>query len=496
MSKYNSYIVCFMICLISVFVMTIDFFNQNTYNYPHYNYQIYLDGEKLGLVNSKDELYNLINKEQKSIKEKYNVNRVFPPKGFKMVKVNSYNEKLSSINDIYNKIKEEKQFTIKGYTIVVRADENAEPIYIYVLDKDIFESSVKKIIATFITEERFKQYMDNTQPEIVDTGYIIQKMYFKDKITIKESYISVNERIFTDEIELTNYLLFSDDNNSKEYIVKQGDTVESIAYANQLNTGELLIANSNLRGEDTLLAIGQKLNVALINPILTLIYEELVVSDVEQVYQTDYIDDNTQYVGYKELKTPGEKGINRITSLVQFINGAQNEGGAIEKQEVIKPVQNEVIIRGTKANSVITGRYIDTGAAWGWPTNQPSMITSEYGYRWGALHDGMDISGTGRNSPIYASLDGEVVSAGYGGMVGWAAGYNVVLRHDNGYYTVYAHMVKDSIIVKVGDWVTRGQRLGGMGMTGTATGVHLHFGVFYGEPYHGGYSINPRMLWK
>ncbi|MGN1338617.1 MAG: peptidoglycan DD-metalloendopeptidase family protein [Candidatus Coprovivens sp.] len=470
------------------------------FNVAKYNYQVYLDGEKVGIINSKDDLYSLINKEQGEIKNEYNVDQVYPPKGFQIIKTKSYNDDLTTVEDVYNSIKEEKQFTIKGYTITIKSQtEGVEPIYIYVLDEEVFNKAINNVVETFIGQERYQQYKDNTQPEIVDTGYIIDNMYFQQTITIKESYISVDEKIYTDVNSLTKYLLFGDNNNQIEYTVKQGDTIENIAFANQLNTSELLIANDKLSSEDTLLAIGDTLNVALINPVLSLLYEEIVVADVETQYNTIYEEDSTQYVGYVSTRQNGIKGIDRVTYRAQFINGEQNQGAVPLGNQTIKEAQNEIIVKGTKkyvsqGGGGITGVQIDTGKKWGWPTNQPYLITSEYGYRWGTLHDGMDISGTGYGSPIYASLDGVVVSAQYGGMVGSSAGKNVVIEHNNGYYTVYAHM--SDIYVSVGQVVSRGQKVGAMGRTGVATGTHLHFGVFYGKPYNGGYSINPRKLWK
>ena len=106
----------------------------------------------------------------------------------------------------------------------------------------------------------------------------------------------------------------------------------------------------------------------------------------------------------------------------------------------------------------------------------------------------MDISGTGYGSPIYAVLDGEVYQSQWGGVVGNSAGYNVVIKHANGYYTVYAHCSK--LYVKKGQKVTRRQKIAAMGASGTVTGTHLHFGVFTGVPYNGGKSIDPRKLWS
>ena len=211
-------------------------------------------------------------------------------------------------------------------------------------------------------------------------------------------------------------------------------------------------------------------------------------------------EDPTQYTNYNVVTQVGSKGINRVTKRVQFTNGEQNQGVAfIGDPVVIVPAVDQITVKGTKKYTVHsnagTGSYIDTGQIWGWPTNQPSVITSHYGWRWGTLHDGLDISGTGYGSPIYAILDGEVVSAQYGGMVGSSAGYNVVIRHDNGYYSVYAHM-SGMPPVRVGQWVTRGQRIGSMGRSGVATGTHLHLGLFYGKPYNGGYSVNPMRLYQ
>ena len=500
MNNKKGIIVCSIFSILLTILITINFLIVEDYDKAYYIYQVYLDGEKIGLIDSKDELYSLINEEQVEIKDEYKVDQVYPPKGFQIVKTHTYDENMTSVEKVYDSIKEEKEFTIKGYSITIRSnEEDVEPSYIYVLDKTIFETAINNVVETFIGVERYKQYKDNTQPEIVDTGFIIENMYFKDNITIKESYISVEEKIYTDVNDLTKYLLFGDNNDVKEYTVVQGDTIESIAYQNKLNTSELLIANEDLKSEDTLLAIGQKLNVALINPVLNLVYEELVVQDVEQMYQTEYVEDSSKYTDYRETKQKGVKGINRVTSRVQFINGEQNQGGSfVGNPQVIRAPQNEIIVKGTKkydtGGGAITGIPIETGGTWGWPTNYPYLITSHYGYRWGTLHDGLDISGTGFNSPIYASLGGVVVSSQYGGMVGSSAGKNVVIQHANGYYTVYAHC--NNLYVKVGQTVSRGQKIASMGKTGIATGTHLHFGVFYGKPYNGGRPINPLRLWN
>ena len=110
------------------------------------------------------------------------------------------------------------------------------------------------------------------------------------------------------------------------------------------------------------------------------------------------------------------------------------------------------------------------------------------------MHTAIDISGTGRGSPIYSASDGVVVRAETGTGSFWSLGKVVIIKHANNYYTEYAHM--DSINVKVGQTVSKGTKIGTMGDTGRSTGVHLHFAVSVGEPYKGGQFFDPLKLYK
>ena len=502
---------CLVTILIGTFVLSTGYMSEESFAIPKSIYQVYLDGEKIGLVESKEELYTLINKEQKTIKKDYNVDQVYPPKGFKIIRQTTYAEELNTVEEVYETLKEKKQFTIKGYAITVKGSlEGVEPQYVYVIDQKVFEKALSNVVITFIGDDRYEQYLKSSQPEVLSTGMIIEDMYFDETITIKESYISVDEKIYTDSNELTKYLLFGTNTNYKEYSVKQGDTIENIAEANGINSSALLMVNENLETEDTLLAIGQKLNVAAITPMLSLVYDAIVTEDQEVMYGTTYENDSTMYTGKTKVKTKGVKGIDRVTSAVRIINGQRSENATKLNVETIKSAQNEVILKGTKKYPVSIGPQNPqpiTGT-WAWPTNKGYVITSGYGYRllWGKwdFHDGLDISGTGKGSPIYAVNDGVVFCSGYDISKGnqkcgtVTGGQVVIIDHQNGYYTMYAHMVKGSQRVKTGDRVTRGQVIGGMGATGQVTGVHLHFGVTTGAPPHrnGAKFINPWKLYK
>lgn len=96
-------------------------------------------------------------------------------------------------------------------------------------------------------------------------------------------------------------------------------------------------------------------------------------------------------------------------------------------------------------------------------------------------HNGVDLASYGgKHIPIVAAAAGKVIVSKSSG---WNGGYGqyIVIQHNNGEQTLYAHLSKN--IAGVGDWVTQGEQIGVMGETGEATGVHVHFEV------HGG--VNP-----
>lgn len=109
-----------------------------------------------------------------------------------------------------------------------------------------------------------------------------------------------------------------------------------------------------------------------------------------------------------------------------------------------------------------------------------TMITSNFGKRWGRNHNGVDIKAY-LGDTIRAAFDGKVRVVKYD-----KNGYGkvIVIRHYNGLETIYGHLSKQ--IVKVNDEVKVGQAIGLAGNTGRSTGTHLHF-----ETRFCGVAINP-----
>jgi len=139
-----------------------------------------------------------------------------------------------------------------------------------------------------------------------------------------------------------------------------------------------------------------------------------------------------------------------------------------------------------RANAILTAmdeinlyRIAAEKAPFSTPVKATYRLTSNFGPRWGRLHAGVDLAGP-IGTPIYATADGVVSFAGR------ATGYGRLIKITNafGVETRFAHL--NSIDVRVGQRVSRGEKIGGMGNSGLSTGSHLHY-----EVRDNGNPVNP-----
>ena len=493
-------------------------------------YKVYIDGKMIGTLASKDDFDDYINNNEEVIKEKYGVDKVYVPNGVIVKKVITYDNKVDSNEDVYEKIVNLKQFTIKGTIITIKKsdeefatgsvknelfeiggnsleddvnDSDDNNIYIYVVDKDIFDEAIVKLIKSFVDEEEYNKYINSGQAQIVDVGSVIKDIDIYEDIVYRKGYISIDEDIFTNTEDLAKYLLYGTLDSQETYKVKEGDTVESIANNNKLNVQEFLLANPSFKSENTLLYEGQEVNVGLIDPLLNIVVEVNRVLDEERDFGVDTRYDENELQNVQYVAQEGEKGLYRVNREYQYISGqlaATQTLGSVE----LKPVINKIIVKGKKEVP-----HIADLSYWAWPTENGYTITTYFGYRWGSMHAAIDISGVGWGSAIYAANNGTVVdtkggcSPGYASCNGRRGNYIVINHNNNNYYTEYMHL--SSILVSVGDVVSRGQKIGTMGNTGevyptpssgcTYCGTHLHFAAYRGMPHIGGVPFDPLTLY-
>ena len=134
----------------------------------------------------------------------------------------------------------------------------------------------------------------------------------------------------------------------------------------------------------------------------------------------------------------------------------------------------------TKSHDMLQLGSIDSDS-YIWPTK--GVFTSGFGWRWGRMHQGIDIANK-VGTPVFAAKDGIVTYAGWRG----AYGYLVEIAHGGGSTTRYAH--NNQILVRSGQFIPQGATISKMGSTGRSTGPHLHFEI----RKKGGLAMNPVTL--
>ena len=134
----------------------------------------------------------------------------------------------------------------------------------------------------------------------------------------------------------------------------------------------------------------------------------------------------------------------------------------------------------TRSNGMLHLGSIDSDS-YIWPTK--GVFTSGFGWRWGRMHQGIDIANK-VGTPVFAAKDGIVTYAGWRG----AYGYLVEIAHGGGSTTRYAH--NNQILVRSGQFIPQGATISKMGSTGRSTGPHLHFEI----RKKGGLAMNPVTL--
>lgn len=174
---------------------------------------------------------------------------------------------------------------------------------------------------------------------------------------------------------------------------------------------------------------------------------------------------------------------------------ADEEADKAAVEKAIKDKQAELdryAQSGSASNS-----FINSKSGFMWPVPYTRNVTSGYGYRWGTLHKGIDISAGGiYGKPVVAITDGVIESTynscGHKSVTpdcrcgsGW--GNHVKIDHGviNGtwYRAVYAHFDYVAPGITAGTKVKQGQVIGYVGTTGWSTGYHLHFSLLKGYSY-------------
>lgn len=435
-----------------------------------------------------EKLYNLNELEIEEMKQYISnndiymhVEDVYTPNGIEIKRVYTYDDNILTASEAYRKIISKKAFSIAGYKFTIKSNnEEIKDIVLYTLDTQVFSDAVEDLITIFVDEKDYEKYKNDTQASITTTGTLIEKIYIDEDITYKATNVPVDEKIYTDSNNLSAYLLYGDTYTERFVTVKPGDSIESIANENQISVQEFLIFNNRYNSRDNLLVPNTEVKISTVDPKIQVVVEYYEVVDKETSYSTDEKYDENLTQGSVVVTQEGKNGLERVSQNVKSVNGNIAYVDPVEKA-VIQNSIPQIISIGTKFIP-----NIGSTASWEWPTNQGYTFSSYYGYRLsvfgeGNFHSGLDIAGTGYGSPVYAANNGTIhVLKDLGG---YSYGKHIIINHNNGYYTVYAHMSSFASNLSVGSTVSRGQVIGYVGSSGWATGPHLHYEIRTCEKY-------------
>jgi murein DD-endopeptidase MepM/ murein hydrolase activator NlpD len=180
----------------------------------------------------------------------------------------------------------------------------------------------------------------------------------------------------------------------------------------------------------------------------------------------------TQAVRDELVGARNDLSASKQQKLVDLSTLTESERAAAEEIDALQAASARIAaqIRAAQARDSPTSGPTQTPSNAGliWPVQGP--VTSPFGWRWGRMHEGIDI-GVGYGTPIHAAAGGVVIYCG------WEEGYGnfVVIDHGGNLATAYGH--QSSIAVACGQQVNQGDVIGYVGCTGHCFGPHLHFEV-------------------
>lgn len=304
---------------------------------------------------------------------------------------------------------------------------------------------------------------------LAGTDLGLRDVRFADTVEVVEAYLKPEEISSLEEAveEIT-----KEKEKEKIYEVQPGDTLSQIAEKNETTMENLIEINETIEDENSIIRAGDEITVTIPEP-------ELSVMRTEQMYYEENYEAEVQYVDNDEWYTTDMKtlqepiaGYRKVVADVTYRNDRE-VGRQILQEEIVAEAVPRIVERGTKVPPTyikpISGGRLSS--AFG-RRKAPKKGASTY-------HRGVDWA-TPVGTAVVASSSGTVARAGWGS----GYGYVIYINHADGRQTRYGHLSK--VLVKTGQTVKQGDKIALSGNTGRSTGPHLHFEILIG-----GGQVNP-----
>ncbi len=426
---------------------------------------IYRKGELIGIVHDENKLNRHLKQVYKNLYEKdYPDSAVSLAQDMYMTSEESYITYTDCDQAILDYLDQNSLYTLEA-TAVSFSDETGVYSRIYVASEDLYQQAFSEYVMNFTNAQSLSAIRNgDTIPPLTSYGSQDTGISVTQKVTMAKDYAAPDD-IFVTKEDILEYLKYGSNTEREYYTVQKYDSVAGVGAKNHgLSATQIMNLNRDkISSVDQALEEGEQLCVTYFESPIDIVVTKESLRLVQVYYDTTYVEDETLLVGESQVRQEGVNGSRNVLYSEKWINGVLVSGTEQSSVEVTAPTTEVIAVGTMQQPNIGTGnmRY---------PVDNPA-ITCRIGCYWG--HNGTDfINQYDRWGDVYAADTGVVQVNSYT----FVNGYYIIINHNNGLMTYYGHLSEPSWL-KVGDTVRKGDAIGNIGMTGLATGPHVHFMV-------------------
>lgn len=469
-----------------------------------YVYTVYLDGERVGIVEKQEDADGLLRKARKilagqsrelvfaraeltfeseemifgrmdnaddverNMLEVLKKNVLETEKRAYTVKINEHTVNLQTPDEVVRLLNAAKSKYDAGdeYTVQLELDPDRElnVLTADVVRRDRLSEDAEDAQAEAGVADVLSGIMEQTG---TDLG--LKEVHFADTVEVVEAYLKPEE---ISSFEEASAEIIRERQKEKIYEVQPGDTLSQIAEKNETTMEHLVSINESIENENSVIRAGDEITVTIPEPELSVMRTEQMYYEENYEAEVQYVDNDDWYTDEMQTLQDPVAGFRKVVADVVYRNDRETER-TILQEEIVAEAVPRIVERGTKTPPTYV-RPISGG-----------RLSSPFGRRSAprkgasTYHKGIDLA-TPVGTAVVASSAGTVVRAGWGS----GYGYVVYIAHADGRETRYGHLSK--ILVRSGQTVKQGEKIALSGNTGRSTGPHLHFEILIN-----GSAVNP-----
>ncbi|MGL5540957.1 MAG: peptidoglycan DD-metalloendopeptidase family protein [Erysipelotrichaceae bacterium] len=426
-------------------------------------YEVYLKEQRLGVIQDRAKLDALLVKVyQERYEETFPNTKLWFGEDIFVKEVLTYQNYEDKDEEILTYLDQNDMFSIETNKV-----EFSNGSIAYVKDIDDFREARDLYVLNYISKEAWTMLTNKQKiPELSTYGTREISFEVVESATVTKG-LAPASKILKNRDECLSYLSYGYDAKPVYYTVQDFDTIEGIAWLQDLTVEHVMSINSDkIISQNQVLEPGMELNVQQPDsPITVVVEKEVLKQEKVTPPPTQYVYDANIREGVRNTIQNEKYGKKNVKYKETYVNGELVKGEKMSEL-VTEAAQPEIISIGTKVvPNLGSGRFR-------WPVDNPRVTCGWYCY---ANHTAIDVVNLySRYGNVYASDRGTVI------INSWHPinGYWMEINHNNGFVTYYGHLNRPGY-APVGSTVTQGEVIGQIGQTGVATGPHVHFEIRY-----------------